>query len=36
MTKPSLTPADRKHREEFATFSVKHGHEAYRALLEGL
>ena len=36
MTKPSLTPADRKHREEFATFSIKHGHEAYRAVLESL
>jgi hypothetical protein len=31
-----LTPADRKHREEFAAFSVKHGHEAYRAVLESL
>ena len=36
MAHPSLTPADRKHREEFAAFSIKHGHEAYRAILESL
>jgi hypothetical protein len=36
MVQPSLAPADRKHREEFAAFSIKHGHEAYRTILETL
>jgi hypothetical protein len=36
MDHTSLTPADRKHREEFASFAREHGHGPYRPVLERL
>ena len=36
MAQTSLTPADRKHRKEFAAYAREHGHEAYRPLLDRL
>lgn len=31
---PPLTPADKKHRKQFAAYAREHSHEAYRPLLD--
>jgi hypothetical protein len=36
MAHSTLTSADRRHREEFATFARRHGHEPYRPVMERL